>query len=144
MKKVPVRKFEKVICADVICTPKTTQGKFARVNKGSKTKVLKLEGPGTFVAARIVKQGGVTGLTFVSMKVDGNVVVSVSYAALSNWGQDSHNNFGVSVLSGRSGVDTMIIGYQTPLLFKKSLEITVEVKENSVVQVLTNVTHGSI
>lgn len=144
MKKEMKSRGSNTSCIGGVCTPKTTQGSLAKVAKGSKTRVIRLEGPGVFLAAKIVKQGGSSGLTFVTLKIDGNTIASWSYAAIENWGLSAHNNFGVALLPGRFGLETLVLGYQTPLLYKKYLEISIQVKENGVQQILTNVTHGNV
>lgn len=100
-----------------------------------------LTGPGTFVAARMTKQGGNTGLTAVELIVDGNVVVGRNFAALKNWGMTQNNPFGVVVLTGGI-VDTAIIGFQQPLHFENSLILRARVNETGVVQIIGTVIHG--
>lgn len=68
-------------CAQGICNPNETGRTQAQPQRGNEYTLIKLEGPGVFVAAQVTKQGGETGLTFVNLKIDGRNVVSHSYAA---------------------------------------------------------------
>jgi hypothetical protein len=100
-----------------------------------------LRGPGVFVAAAVSKQGGSNDLTFVNLDIDGRNVTSLSFAAAANWGLTQHNPYGVALV--QSVVKTLTVGFPTPLLYRKSLQLSVKVNEPNVVQVLGNVIHGT-
>ena len=100
-----------------------------------------LVGPGTFVSARLVKQGGATGLTAFSLEIDGNVVVQRNIAALKNWGMTQSNPFGVSVFTNGS-IDTVTIGFVQPIEFENDLIFSAIVNEANVVQIIGTVIFG--
>ncbi len=133
----------KEVQSPAICDPQRTQGLITRPKKGAKRKIIRLKGPGIFISAMVAKQGGNSDLTFVNLDIDGRNVVAASYAALNNWGLNQHNSFGSFVLKGQHNIDTVAIGYQVPLYFKKSLVLTVQVQEQGVVQIVANVVHGA-
>lgn len=121
--------------------PERTQGLQAPAPQGS-YKLVVLKGPGVFVGAHVSKQGGETDLTFVSLDIDGRNVVNLSYAAARNVGFTQANPYGLVLLQTRP-VDNLTIGFPEPLAYEKELVLSVEVKEDGVVQVLGNVVHGS-
>ncbi len=128
--------------ADSILSPKRTQGLKAPVAVNSSHTLVSLVGPGKFVCAEITKQGGSNDLTFISLDIDGANVVSVSMAALKNWGLTSNNPYGLVLLQSAAGLKTVTIGFNSPLVFQKELKLKVDVKESGVVQILANVIHG--
>lgn len=109
----------------------------------SENELVSLEGPGTFVSARVVKQGGASGITFVSLEIDGKVVVNRSVAALKNWGMTQNNPFGVAVFTA-GDIDTVTIGFQQPIAFKDSLVLKAIVGETDtdVQQIIGTVIYG--
>lgn len=128
-------------CAPGVCDPERTQGLRAPAPEGDHDLVT-LRGPGVFVGAEVAKQGGQSGLTFVSLDIDGRNVVSLSFAAAKNTGLTQQNPFGI-VLLDSGPVDNLTIGFPTPLAFRRELKLGVKVSEPGVVQVLANVVHGS-
>ena len=128
-------------CASGICDPVRTQGLKAPAPNGTHD-LVNLEGPGLFVAAAISKQGGTNDLTFVSLEIDGRNVTSLSFAAANNWGLTQHNPYGL-VLLHSTAIKTLTIGFPTPLVYKRSLRLSVRVSEPNVVQILANVIHGA-
>ena len=127
-------------CAAGVCDPVRTQGLRAPAPQGDHT-LVSLRGPGLFVAAEVSKQGGVNGLTFVSLDLDGRNVVNLSYAAAQNFGLTQQNPFGI-VLLGSGELKTFTIGWPSPLRFERELKLSVTVNEGGVVQILANVIHG--
>jgi hypothetical protein len=128
-------------CGIGICDPQRTQGLKAPAPRGSYA-LVNLNGPGLFLSAIVTKQGGPTGLTFVSLDIDGRNVVNLSFAAARNVGLTAPNPFGVQFLSG-VGLESIAIGWPFPLTYKRSLRLSVVVNENGVVQILANVVRGS-
>jgi hypothetical protein len=104
-------------------------------------KLVSLSGPGDFLAAEVVKQGGSNDLTFVSLDIDGRNVVNISFAALLNLGLTHSNPYGL-VLVSSGDPKTLTIGFPTPLRYRRSLVLSIAVREAGVVQVLGNVVHG--
>ncbi|MCP9441551.1 MAG: hypothetical protein NNA20_03065 [Nitrospira sp.] len=136
-------------CNGGVCDPRRTQGLKAPAPKGTHPLVnltgpgLFLTGPGLFLSANVTKQGGPTDLTFVIFEIDGRNVVNFSFAAARNVGLTQANPYGIQYLSG-AGVESFAIGWPFPLVFKKSLKLSVTVNETDVVQIVGNVVTGSL
>ena len=128
-------------CAAGVCDPERTQGLRAPAPNGSHT-LVSLRGPGVFIAAEVSKQGGTNDLTFVSLDIDGRNVTNLSFAAATNQGLTQQNPYGL-VLVQSAAVKTFTVGFPTPLLYKRSLTLSVTVNEPNVVQILGNVIHGA-
>jgi len=103
--------------------------------------LVNLKGPGLFIAAEVVKQGGSSDLTFVIMDIDGRNVTNISYIAAKNSGLTVQNPYGIVYLPAER-LDNLTIGFPTPLRFEKELKLWVKVNEEGVVQILANVIHG--
>lgn len=128
--------------ADTVVAPVETQGLKAPAPVGDHTLVT-LKGPGKFVAAEIIKQGGNgSDMTFVALEIDGQTVANASIAALGNWGLTQSNTYGTVLLKPSASLRTVTIGYPVPLAYKKSLKLWVKVSEPGVVQVIGRVIHG--
>lgn len=128
-------------CAAGVCDPQRTQGLKAPAPEGEHV-LVDLRGPGVFLAAEVSKQGGTSGITFVDLEIDGRNVVNLSFAAAQNLGLTQHNPFGLALL-GSGIVQTMTIGFPSPLRFASSLKLSGVVNEPDVVQILANVVHGT-
>ena len=128
-------------CALGVCNPERTQGLRAPAPNGTHV-LVELKGDGVFLAAEVSKQGGTNDLTFVIMDIDGRNVTNLSFAALANQGLTQHNPYGLVLLQTIS-LKTMTIGFPTPLRYRRSLTLSVDVNEPSVVQILANVIHGT-
>lgn len=127
-------------CLPGICNSQRTQG--LQTNPSGGHKLVVLEGPGLFVSAHVSKQGGDTDLTFVSLDLDGENVVNISYAAARNLGFTQSNPYGLVLLQTRP-IDNLTIGYPAPLHFERELLLSVQVNEPNVAQILANVIHGT-
>lgn len=101
-----------------------------------------LSGPGTFVAARLTKQGGATGLTAVSLSIDGKTVVQRNIVALKNLGMTQNNPFGVVVFTSPVGIDAVTIGFSQPIAFEQSLVLSAIVGETGVIQIIGTIIYG--
>lgn len=139
-KKKIVRR--RIACAVGVCDPSRTQGLRAPAPEGDHS-LVKLRGPGVFVAAHVSKQGGKNDLTFVDLTIDGRNVTNISFAAAKNLGFSQQNPYGLVLLSTTS-IKNLTIGFPTPLTFKRSLELSVSVQEAGIVQILGNVIHGNL
>jgi hypothetical protein len=126
--------------SQVLANPERTQGLISSPVEGG-YKLVSLSGPGDFLAAEVVKQGGSNDLTFGSLDIDGRNVVNVSFAALLNWGLTTSNPYGL-VLVETGDPKTLTIGFPTPLHYRSNLVLSVTVREAGVVQILGNVVHG--
>ncbi|MDH3974208.1 MAG: hypothetical protein OEV42_08005 [Deltaproteobacteria bacterium] len=118
------------------------EGLITNPASGSTHDLVNITGPGTFVAARMTKQGGASGLTAVSLEIDGKVIVQRNIAALKNWGLTQNNPFGVVVNTSAVGIDAVTIGFQQPIEFENSLVLRAIVGEPGVVQIIGTVIHG--
>ena len=129
-------------CAAGVCDPERTEGLKAPAPNGTYPLVT-LRGPGVFLGAEVTKQGGTNDLTFVILDIDGRNVTNLSFAAALNQGLTQQNPYGLVVLHAGS-LKTMTVGFPTPLLYKRSLKLSVTVNEANVAQILANVIHGGI
>ena len=103
--------------------------------------LVSLEGPGLFLAAEVIKQGGISDITFVILDIDGRNVVNLSYAAAANWGLTQQNPYGLVLL--KAGAEkNFTIGFPYPLCFQKSLHLSVTINETGIAQIVANVIHG--
>lgn len=127
-------------CAPGVCDPERTQGLKAPAPNGTHV-LVSLNGPGVFLGAEISKQGGTNDLTFVILDIDGRNVTNLSYAAAANEGLTQQNPYGL-VLLHTAALKTFTVGFPTPLLYKRSLRLSVTVNEPNVVQIVANVIHG--
>ena len=126
-----------------VAGPKRTQGLINNVAANSTHNLVQLRGPGLFISAELVKQGGNTDLTFVILDIDGQNVVNISVAALFNQGLGAGNSYGIMALKSPAGLDTVTIGFPFPLTFQRELTLSVTVNEPGVVQLLANVLSAS-
>jgi hypothetical protein len=101
-----------------------------------------LKGPGKFLSAQIPKQGEASDLTFVSLDIDGKNVVSISVAAARNWGLTADNPYGVVLLQPTAAIETLTVGFNSPLEFRSELNLSVKVQEPGVTQIVANVVQG--
>jgi hypothetical protein len=98
--------------------------------------VVVVRGPGCFISASLARQGeDPTGVTFVSLEIDGRFVVDTSIEGLINEGATSINTFGVMVQRGDAR-DSVSIGFPEPLFFRDSLVLGVFVRGPGIVQVI--------
>lgn len=135
-----MEKKRKRRCLRGVCDPERTQGLRAPAPKGDHV-LVSLEGPGVFLGAEVTKQGGASGLTFVILDIDGRNVTNLSFAAAKNAGLTQQNPYGLVFLDS-GPLETVTVGWPSPLRFKRALELKVTVNEDDVVQILANVIHG--
>jgi hypothetical protein len=143
--KRPVRKPAAPVtinCTAGVCDPERTEGLKAPAPNGTYALVT-LKGPGVFIAAEISKQGGTNDLTFVVLDIDGRNVANLSYAGALNQGLTQQNPYGL-VLLHTASIKTVTLGFPTPLVYKRSLNLSVTVNEPGVVQIVANVIHGGV
>jgi len=129
-------------CAAGVCDPERTQGLKVPVPNGTHV-LVSLKGPGVFLGAEVTKQGGTNDITFVVIDIDGRNVTNLSYAAAMNQGLTQQNPYGLVLLQS-GGLKTFTVGFPTPLLYKRSLKLSVTVNEANVAQILANVIHGGV
>jgi hypothetical protein len=137
---VDARAMKPRTCAAGVCDPERTQGLRAPAPKDDYV-LVSLKGPGLFLAAEVVKQGGNNDITFVILDIDGRNVTNLSFAAARNSGLMQQNPYGIVYLQADK-LETITIGYPSPLRFERELNLSVKVNEDGVVQILANVIHG--
>ncbi len=128
-------------CAAGVCDPERTQGLKTQVPNGTHV-LVNLKGPGVFLGAEVSKQGGTNDITFVILDIDGRNVTNLSFAAAANQGLTQQNPYGLVLLQS-AALKTLTVGFPTPLLYKRSLSLSVTVNEANVVQIIANVIHGA-
>jgi len=133
-------KRKKKRCLRGVCSPERTQGLRAPAPKGDHL-LVSLKGPGVFLGAQVTKQGGTNGITFVILDIDGRNVTNYSFAAAKNAGLTQQNPYGLVYLDS-GPLETVTVGFPSPLRFESILELKVTVNEEDVVQILANVIHG--
>ncbi|WP_089942752.1 hypothetical protein [Candidatus Entotheonella palauensis] len=121
--------------------PERTEGLQAPAPQGQYQPVT-LQGPGTFISAEIVKQGGNNDLSFIILDIDGRNVVNLSVAEAKNTKLTQDNPYGLALISSTGNIKTFTIGFSTPLSYESSLTLSVDVQEDGVDQILANVIHG--
>lgn len=129
-------------CLGGICSPRSVQGLRAPTVAKGTHELVSVKGPGVFLSARVTKQGGANGLTFVIFDIDGQPVVNFSYAAAKNVGLTQPNLSGSQICGANGTVENYVIGWPQPLVFKKSLRIAVKVNETGVIQIIANAVIG--
>jgi hypothetical protein len=98
---------------------------------GEKTAVNVL-GAGWFRAAEIVKEGGSSDQTSVTLEVDGEPVLSTSFAILKNAWMQLNTPFIVATVRTEGGTNTMTLWYSPELKFRAMLAVRVDVHEDGV------------
>ena len=146
-KKVRTAKTQKAVsartrCEVGMCNPQRTQGLKTNLKKGSTHKLISIRGPGLLLAGHVTKQGGGNDLTFVQLRIDGKSVIDSSFTGANNWGHTQSNPYGLVLLKG-GPAQNFTFGWPVPLTFKKSLELSVVVKEAGVVQIVANIIRGT-
>ncbi|MES9969689.1 MAG: hypothetical protein ABW092_06610 [Candidatus Thiodiazotropha sp.] len=124
-----------------VTNPERTQGLRAPAPQGTH-ELITLKGPGTFLSAHVTKQGGGNGLTFVSLDIDGKNVVNTSMVGAKNWGLTQNSPYILNMVKPSGDIKTLTIGQSYPLYFARELKLSVSVREDGVVQILSNVIHG--
>ena len=94
-------------------------------------------GAGWFHAAEIVKRGGTTDHTNVTVELDGEPFISTSFANLKNaWMQLETVNM-IAKVHTVGDISTMTIWYKPDLIFNTRVVVRVDVEEPGVENVLT-------
>ncbi len=94
--------------------------------------VFHLLGAGWLRSAEIVKRGGDTDKTYVSLELDGEPVIKTSFANLKNPWMQLNTPLIVADVKTEGDVSRMTIWYSPELKFRSMLLIRVEVKEDGV------------
>jgi hypothetical protein len=127
-------------CAAGVWNPKVTKNSLLRPKKGEDITLIKIQGPGVFVAAEIRKQSS-TGSTLVRLVIDGRPVVDETFSGAKSSGLSQSNPFGI-VLLKTDGVDNFTIGFPTTLSFEKELVLSIRTDED-LMAIVSSLVHGS-
>lgn len=130
-------------CAGGVCAPYSREGLKANPASGSNYDLVRQEGPGVFLGGRVTKQGGDSDITYVTLEIDGQAVMSMSFSGAATFGLTQHNPFGVTLLRSTSG-QTLAFGFPTPLMFRRGLRLNVNIQEANVVQIIGTAVCGKI
>jgi hypothetical protein len=125
-----------------VCGAKLTNGGAAPASIGKHT-LVQMKGPGVFISAVVSRQetSDLTGLTSVTLELDNNKVVSLTFEAAANTALTQPNPYGI-LLTKNKPFSTMTIGFSVPLRFESLLTLKVEVKDVPMAQIVANVLHG--
>lgn len=127
-------------CAAGVCDPQRTQGLKRLAPRGEHV-LVHLTGPGIFVGAQVIQQGGL-GQSSVRLDIDSRNVSNVSFAGAQSFGLTQQNPFGV-VLFQSPTHRNLTIGFPTPLAFAKELKLSVNVQDDGVGLLVADVIHGA-
>ena len=130
-------------CCPVVENAHLSEGLVVNPLEASTHTLVSVSGPGKFVSARLTKQGGASGLTFVTLSLDGQVIESRSVVAFKNIGLTEDNPYGIMVNTSAAGIDVVTIGFPQTLSFKSKLELPAPDNEPGVVQMIGTVITGN-
>jgi hypothetical protein len=91
-----------------------------------------LLGAGWFRAAEIVKHGGTTDSTYVTLELDGEPMFTTSFAALKNPWMQLGTSYIVAKVLTEGDTSTMTIWYSPELKFRAMVGLRVDVGEDGV------------
>jgi hypothetical protein len=86
-------------------------------------------GAGWFRAAEIVKHGGETDQTYVTLELDGVPMFTTSFAALKNPWMQISNSYIVFRVETEGDTSTMTIWYSPELKFRAMVSLNIDVRE---------------
>lgn len=89
-------------------------------------------GAGWFGAAEIVKQGGSTDATTVTIELDGAEMITTSFASLKNPWMQLNTPYLVANVRSEGNTSTLTIWYSPELKFRAILAVRVAVEEDGV------------
>lgn len=93
---------------------------------------LSVLGAGWFHAAEIVKQGGNSDNTSVTLELDGEPITTASFADLKNPWREINTPFIVVKVRSVGNTSTMTIWYAPELMFRFTAALRIEVQEDGV------------
>lgn len=103
--------------------------------------------PGSFISAVVSKKGGSGGAypgevkTTVRLIMDRKEVAIKSFEVARAMGLSQQNYSGVVWLDGEDNIETLVLGYQEPLYFSGTLELSIMVDDPQVEKVFLQVTY---
>jgi hypothetical protein len=99
-------------------------------------------GPGWLHSAQIVKVGGKTGETYVSIEIDGRVLYGNSFATLKNPWMQIDTLFMLANVRQDGDSETMTVWYTPALQYRDRVSVRVEVQEPGVRAVYISALHS--
>jgi hypothetical protein len=96
------------------------------------TASMNILGMGYFHAAEVVKHGGGSDQTVVTLELDGQPMITTSFATLKNQWNQLSNRFIVVDVRTEGDTETMTIWYSPELRFRTFASLRVEVQEDGV------------
>jgi hypothetical protein len=93
---------------------------------------IRILGAGWFRAAEVVKQGGSTDQTSVTLELDGEPMITASFAALKNQWTQLETPYIVAKVSTEGDASRMTIWYSPELKFRGMAILRVDVEEDGV------------
>jgi len=97
-----------------------------------KDAAIQVLGAGWFHAAEVVKEGGSTDNTYVTLELDGQQIVSTSFANLKNQWMQLSTPYIVLNVKTDGNKNTMTIWYAPELKFRGIAALRIEVQEDGV------------
>jgi hypothetical protein len=104
----------------------------AGATAAGETAAMRVLGAGWFRAAEIVKQGGSSDKTSVTIELDGEAVITTSFSTLKNQWNQLGTSFIVAKVTTVGDTSTMTIWYSPELKFRGILALRVDVEEDGV------------
>lgn len=94
--------------------------------------VVHMLGNGWFRATEVVKRGGSSGNTYVTLELDGESMITTSFATLKNPWNQLGTHYLVANVRSEGDTDTMTIWYSPELRFTAIAAVRVDVQEDGV------------
>ncbi len=114
---------------------------------GYPANAITIDKPGAFLSAVVSKKGGSnapatdTIKTTTRLLIDGNEIVQKSFEVAKAIGLKGHNHSGLSYFAGENNVETMVYGFQEPLIFLRNMSLEVFVSDTAVKKLLLTVNY---
>ncbi len=145
---VPVEDVSNQERRGFVLSPQLSAGDVLNPAVSSTHDLVTLVGPGVFISAHALKQGGASDTTDIRLLIDGTLVTGGSPAFLRSIGLTEMNPTGIAVFSnnvgGAANIDTITIGFPVPLIFETSLTLrtVVSASDTGIVQIVATVVNG--
>jgi len=126
----------------MIIKAKRYQGLIASPGTKKVKDLIVRKGKGVFVAMQVAKQGGTNNLTEISLFIDGQNVMALTYAAAHNIGLNRANNSGTILCEGT--LNTITVQFNEPLYFEEGLRISINTGSDAgVAQIVASAVIGA-
>jgi hypothetical protein len=136
----PTLTFAAVLCAAPVlaCVEGPLRGEAVTLEREvgatqpGETASMNILGMGYFHAVEIVKHGGMSDATSVTLELDGQPLITTSFATLKNKWNQLNNRSIVADVRTEGDTETMTIWYSPELPFRTFVSLRVEVQEEGV------------